>query len=61
MKVEVIHAGLECGAIYYNYPNIDFVSLGPDMRNIHTPEEYLDIASTGRVYDYVVELLKVLK
>ena len=61
MKVEVIHAGLECGAIYHNYPNIDFVSLGPDMRDVHTPEEYLDIASTGRVYDYVVELLKVLK
>ena len=61
MKVEVIHAGLECGAIYHNYPNIDFVSLGPDMRDVHTPEEYLDIASTGRVYDYVVELLKTLK
>lgn len=61
MKVEVIHAGLECGAIYHNYPNIDFVSLGPDMRDVHTPEEYLDIASTGRVYDYVVELLKALK
>ena len=61
MKVEVIHAGLECGAIYHNYPNIDFVSLGPDMRDVHTPEEYLDIASTERVYDYVVELLKALK
>ena len=31
------------------------------MRDVHTPEEYLDIASTGRVYDYVVELLKALK
>lgn len=61
MKVEVIHAGLECGAIYHNYPDIDFISLGPDMQNVHTPEEKLDIASTEKIYNYVVKLLEELK
>ncbi|MDO5088741.1 MAG: aminoacyl-histidine dipeptidase, partial [Leptotrichiaceae bacterium] len=61
MKVEVIHAGLECGAIYHNYPDIDFISIGPDMWDVHTPDEKLDIASTGKIYDYVVKLLEELK
>lgn len=60
MKVEVIHAGLECGAISQNYPNIDFISIGPNLRDVHTPNEYLEIDSTERVYNYVVELIKSL-
>lgn len=60
MKVEVIHAGLECGALSQNYPNIDFISVGPNMKDVHTPSETLDIESTERVYNYVVELIKSL-
>lgn len=60
MKVEVIHAGLECGAISQKYPNIDFISIGPNMKNVHTTRECLDILSTERVYNYLVELLKEL-
>lgn len=60
MKVEVIHAGLECGAISQNYPNIDFISVGPNLRDVHTPSEYLEIDSTERVYNYVVELINSL-
>ena len=51
MKVEVIHAGLECGAISQNYPDIDFISVGPNLRDVHTPSEYLEIDSTERVYN----------
>lgn len=58
MKVEVIHAGLECGALSQNYPNIDFISIGPNLRDVHTPGEYLEIDSTERVYNYVLELVK---
>ncbi|RRD40932.1 aminoacyl-histidine dipeptidase [Leptotrichia sp. OH3620_COT-345] len=61
MEVEIIHAGLECGAIYQNYPDIDFISIGPDMWDVHTPDEKLDIASTGKIYDYVLKLLEELK
>ncbi len=60
MKVEVIHAGLECGALSQNYPNIDFISVGPNLKDVHTPSEILEIDSTERVYDYVVELIKSL-
>ena len=60
MKVEVIHAGLECGAISQNYPDIDFISVGPNLRDVHTPSEYLEIDSTERVYNYVVELINSL-
>ena len=60
MKVEVIHAGLECGAISQNYPDIDFISVGPNLRDVHTPSEYLEIDSTERVYNYVVELVNSL-
>lgn len=58
MKVEVIHAGLECGALSQNYPDIDFISIGPNLREVHTPNEYLEIDSTERVYNYVLELVK---
>ena len=60
MKVEVIHAGLECGAVSQNYPDIDFISVGPNLRDVHTPSEYLEIDSTERVYNYVVELINSL-
>lgn len=60
MKVEVIHAGLECGAISQNYPDIDFISVGPNLRDVHTPSEYLEIDSTERVYNYVLELINSL-
>lgn len=58
MVVEIIHAGLECGALSQNYPDIDFISVGPNLRDVHTPGEYLEIDSTKRVYNYVVELIK---
>lgn len=60
MKVEVIHAGLECGAISQNYPDVDFISIGPNLKDVHTPSEYLEIDSTERVYNYIVELIKSL-
>lgn len=60
MKVEVIHAGLECGVISKKYPNMDIISIGPDIKEAHTPQEYLDIASTERVYNYLKELIRSL-
>lgn len=54
----VIHAGLECGAIYEKYPNLDIISFGPDIKDAHTPKENLSISSTERVFDYTVELIE---
>lgn len=57
-KVEAIHAGLECGILGSKIPDLDCVSIGPDMKDIHTTEETLSIASTGRVWEYLVRLLE---
>ncbi|MDO4288534.1 MAG: aminoacyl-histidine dipeptidase [Eubacterium sp.] len=59
--VEAIHAGLECGLISNKLPNLDIVSIGPDMKDIHTPDERLSIASTARTWDYLLEILKALR
>ena len=56
-RVEAIHAGLECGILGSKIADLDCVSMGPDMRNIHTTEETLSISSTARVWDYLVALL----
>lgn len=59
--VEVIHAGLECGIFYESIPGLDCISIGPDMKNIHTSEEKLSISSTKRVYEYLLEVLRRIK
>ena len=55
--VDVIHAGLECGLFCEKCPELDAVSIGPDMRNVHSPEEWVSVASVARVYEYLVALL----
>ena len=57
-SVEAIHAGVECGILAGKISGLDGISIGPDMQDIHTTEERLSISSTGRVYEYVKELLK---
>lgn len=57
-RIEAIHAGLECGILAGKIPGLDCVSIGPDMRDIHTPEEKLSISSTKRVWEYILEVLK---
>ncbi|MCR5469011.1 MAG: aminoacyl-histidine dipeptidase [Lachnospiraceae bacterium] len=54
---EAIHAGLECGILSPKIKNMDAVSMGPDMYDIHTPSERLSISSTARCYNFIVELL----
>lgn len=61
MKVEAIHAGLECGILFEKMPGIDIVSIGPDMMDIHTPKEKLSISSTKRVFDFVVNVLEKIQ
>ncbi|MCM1118034.1 MAG: aminoacyl-histidine dipeptidase [bacterium] len=56
-RVEAIHAGLECGILAAKLEDLDCISLGPDMYDIHTTEETLSISSTQRVWDYLVALL----
>lgn len=57
-KVLAIHAGLECGVFYQAIPNLDCVSIGPDMSGIHTPDEKLSISSVKRVFEYLLKVLE---
>lgn len=57
-RVEAVHAGLECGILAGKIEGFDGISIGPDIAGIHTVDEKLSISSVGRVYDYVLELLK---
>ena len=58
--VEAIHAGVECGLFAGKLTGLDCVSIGPDMKDIHTPNERMDIASVERTWKYVLEILKRL-
>lgn len=58
--VETIHGGLECGVLANKVPGLDAISFGPNMYDIHTPRERLDIASVGRTWDYLLDALKTL-
>ena len=56
--VKGIHAGLECGLFSERYPDLDMVSFGPTLRNVHTPEESLYIPTVQMVWDHLLEILK---
>ena len=56
--VTAIHAGLECGLFSEKLPGLDCVSFGPDMKDIHTSKERLNIASAGRVWNFLLKLLE---
>ena len=56
-QVAAIHAGLECGLLAGKIADLDCVSFGPNMKDIHTTEETLSISSTKRVWEYLVQLL----
>ena len=59
--VAAIHAGLECGILCGKAPDLDCVSIGPDIRDIHSPQERLSISSTQRVYEMVLKILEKCK
>lgn len=59
-NVQVIHAGLECGLFCGKMEGLDCVSLGPDLRDIHSPKERLNIASVEKCWKYMKRVLEAL-
>jgi dipeptidase D len=59
-EVVAIHAGLECGLLSEKLPGLDCVSIGPDMHDIHTSREKLEIGSTRRTWEFLLDVLKAL-
>ena len=58
--VKVIHAGLECGVFAEKYKNIDCISIGPTMYDVHTTKERLDIESLDRFIKFYNEIMNML-
>jgi dipeptidase D len=57
-KIEAIHAGLECGIIGEKFPGMDMVSIGPTLKNPHSPEEQLHISTVDKFYKYLLKILE---
>jgi dipeptidase D len=55
--VNACHAGLECGIIGANYPDMEMISFGPNIRGAHSPEETVQISSVQKFWDYLLETL----
>ena len=60
-NISTVHAGLECGLLSGKKPELDCVSFGPKMYDIHSVNERLDIASTWRTWNIIKEILKECK
>jgi len=58
--IEAIHAGLECGIIGERVGNLDMISLGPDINDVHIPGESVCVSSVAVFLDYLIHLLKAL-
>mgnify|MGYP005701494575 FL=1 len=56
-KVNVIHAGLECGIIGSHYPEMDMISFGPTILGAHSPDEKASISSTQKFWRFFREIL----
>ena len=56
-EVKAIHAGLECGLFLEKFPDLDMISFGPTLRNVHAPGEKLELASLDKFVDHLVDVV----
>jgi dipeptidase D len=59
-EIEVVHAGLECGAIISKLPGLEAVSFGPDIRGAHTSDECVSIPTVASTWEMLKRLLSAL-
>ena len=57
-RIVTIHAGLECGIIGANYPNMEMISFGPTIEHPHSPDERVNIATVQKFYRFVLAALR---
>jgi dipeptidase D len=57
-NVAACHAGLECGILGQNYPDMDMISFGPTIKGAHSPDERASISSAKKYWNFVLEILK---
>ena len=59
-KIMACHAGLECGILGQNYPKMDMISFGPNIKGAHSPDERAQISSTQKFWKLLQEVLKYI-
>jgi dipeptidase D len=57
-RVVACHAGLECGILGQNYPEMDMVSFGPTIQGAHSPDERVSVSSVQKFWKFLLEILK---
>src|SRR5690554_3703237 len=57
-NIAACHAGLECGILGQNYPEMDMISFGPTIKGAHSPDERASISSVQKYWDFMLEILK---
>jgi dipeptidase D len=61
-EISAIHAGLECGLFGGKFgADMDMVSFGPNLHDVHTPNEHVEISSVERCWNYLIQVLKALQ
>ena len=56
-KVNACHAGLECGILGTNYPDMEMISFGPNIRGAHSPDEKVQVSSVQKFWGFLLETL----
>lgn len=59
--IKSLHAGVESGVFLEKRPDIEAISVGPDMQAVHSPNEWVSISSIQRTYHFILELLKSIQ
>lgn len=57
----IYHAGIECGVLMEKIQDLDAISIGPDIFDVHNPSEHLSISSTVKTWEYLIEILKGMR
>ncbi|MBM2813242.1 MAG: Aminoacylhistidine dipeptidase [Ignavibacteria bacterium] len=56
-KIEAIHAGLECGLVGEKYPGMDMLSFGPNLKDVHSPDEKIQISTVDKCWNLLLSIL----
>jgi dipeptidase D len=56
--IKAIHAGLECGLFLEKYPHLDMISFGPTLRDVHSPNERIQISTVELWWQHLLDILK---
>ena len=60
IQIQAVHAGCECGEFKQYYPDLEMITIGPTIKDVHSPDEHLKIDSVNTIWNFLIEILKDL-